>query len=532
MKSIKFVFPLVLLLAVSQVCFAQNAGDLDTTFNSTGKYTYDYGFVDNATDVAIQPADQKIVVAGTALTPSFSGQLMVTRILPNGSIDNGFGVNGSSIFTNFNESYAYEVIIKNDGKILLAGTKANPSFQFSHLVIRLNADGTIDSTFGDNGFATPEISTGDDFAYAAAEQPDHKIVLAGSALDANFNNQPVVVRLLENGTIDSTFGVNGVYRMTVAENDNELTSVALQPDGKIIVSGHIDNGLTAGGQFDFDILVIRLNSDGTPDATFGTNGITITSAGFQNVDDAFGTVVSSTGNILVSGFTTLPNFSYDALLLSYDTTGILDPAFGTGGIVVFNENDFEVGFDLAEQADGKILFAGNSGNFPPASNDFLLARYLANGSPDPTFGLNGRVITSIQPDYDEAEGMALQADGKAVLVGKSYNGTQNDIAVARFLTDAPSLLQDMNFAGAPVIAPNPVGANKVIRISNLPAGFDNLELKLLSIDGKQIAVENFKTTYGVDVEFSLPNTMAKGIYVLEITNGNSSSFRKKLIVSE
>ncbi|MBK7969630.1 MAG: hypothetical protein IPK08_12180 [Bacteroidetes bacterium] len=92
-------------------------------------------------------------------------------------------------------------MIKDDGKILLAGTKANPSFQFSHLVIRLNEDGTIDSTFGINGFATPEISTGDDFAYAAVEQPDHKIVLAGSALDANFNNQPVVVRLLENGSL-------------------------------------------------------------------------------------------------------------------------------------------------------------------------------------------------------------------------------------------------------------------------------------------------------------------------------------------
>ncbi|MBL0071445.1 MAG: hypothetical protein IPP34_06375 [Bacteroidetes bacterium] len=173
-----------------------------------------------------------------------------------------------------------------------------------------------------------------------------------------------MVSLLENGTIDSTFGVNGVYRMTVAENDNELTSIALQSDGKIVVSGHIDNGLTTGGQFDFDILVIRLNSDGTPDATFGTNGITITSNGIQNVDDAFGTIVSSTGDILVSGFSTQPNFSYDAILLKYDTTGVLDPAFGIGGIVVFNENDFEVGFDLAEQADGKILLAGNSGDFP------------------------------------------------------------------------------------------------------------------------------------------------------------------------
>jgi hypothetical protein len=80
MKSIKFVFTLALLITVTQVCFAQNAGDLDTTFNSTGKYTYDYGFVDNATNVAVQPADQKIVVSGTALTPAFSGNLMVTPV--------------------------------------------------------------------------------------------------------------------------------------------------------------------------------------------------------------------------------------------------------------------------------------------------------------------------------------------------------------------------------------------------------------------------------------------------------------------
>ncbi|MBK8416086.1 MAG: T9SS type A sorting domain-containing protein [Bacteroidetes bacterium] len=124
----------------------------------------------------------------------------------------------------------------------------------------------------------------------------------------------------------------------------------------------------------------------------------------------------------------------------------------------------------------------------------------------------------------------MQADGKLILVGKTYNGTQNDIAVARFLTDGASLLQDMNFAGSPLIAPNPVGANKVIRISNLPLGFENMELKLLSIDGKQIVAKNFQTTYGVDVEFSLPITIAKGIYVLEITNGNSSSFRKNLLL--
>lgn len=531
MKTIKAGL-LALCCLISIQGSAQNAGDLDTSFNTTGKYTFDYGFQDNITSVCVQPADQKIVVAGTAITPSFSGKLLVTRLLPNGTPDLTFANGGSLVITNFNESYAYEVLVRTDGKLLVAGSKADPAFQFSTLVMRLNNDGTIDTTFGNAGFATHEISTGDDFALAAAEQPDHKIVLAGSALDASFNNQPSVVRLLENGDIDSTFGVNGVALISVSNNDNKFNSVFLQPDGKIVASGHIDNGLTLSGQFDFDLITARFNADGTPDNTFGTNGIVITSTAIDNVDDAFGNALTSDGKILVSGFRVQPNFSYDAILLQYDSTGLADPSFGTNGLVVFDENVMDVSFDVKVQTDGKILSAGISGGFFPDDNDFWLARYNSDGTPDNTFGINGRVITTILSGYDEAEAMAIQNDGKAVLAGKSYNGVQNDIAVARFLTDGTSGLADENDLFGWVASPNPVAPGALLRISGLQESKSELQIALFNLLGQPVVTPQIICTGCSMPTYRLPETISAGCYFLKIQSASGRHETIKLVVTE
>lgn len=512
--------------------FSQNAGDLDTTFNGTGKYTFDYGFQDNITSVCVQPSDQKIVVAGTAITPSFSGKLLVSRLLPDGTPDLSFANNGSLVITNFNESYAYEIIVKDDGKLLIAGTKADPAFQFSTLVMRLNTDGTIDTTFGNSGFATHEISTGDDFAYAAVEQPDHKIILAGSALDANFNNQPCVLRLLEDGSVDSTFGVNGVALLPVTQIDNKLNSIILQPDGKIVVCGHIDNGLTVSGQFDFDIIVARLNPDGTPDTGFGVNGVVTTSTGIENVDESYGVALAPGGKILVSGFRTQPNFSYDAVLLQYDSTGTPDAGFGTNGLVIFDENVMDVSFDLQLQPDGKILSAGISGGFFPADNDFWLARYNSDGTPDNTFGSNGRVITTILAGYDEAEAIDLQTDGKAVLAGKTFNGSQNDIAVARFLMDGTTGLSDAEVSMEWLVSPNPTAPGALMQLTGNDFNNSVIELELLNLQGQVVAAPQIICKGCSKASFRLPETLAEGCYFLKIRSASGQLKTIKVVVAE
>lgn len=532
MKKVYSILTLLQLCAVLSVT-AQTAGTLDTTFNSTGIFTFDYGFQDNLTDVKIQPLDQKIVVSGTAITPTFSGKLLVARLLPEGGFDSTFNSTGSLIIPNFNESYAYETVIKSDGKILVAGAAADPAFQFSMLVMRLNEDGSLDSTFGTNGMVVPEISTGDDFAYAMAEQPDHKIVLAGTALDVNFNNAPVVVRLMENGEIDSTFGTNGQAYIPPVFIDNELNGIAIQQDGKIVVAGHFDNGLTGSGQFDFDILVARFNSDGTADSTFGINGVVKTGTTVGYVDDAFDLQITPDGNILVAGFTTLANFGFDALLLQYDSTGTLDVNFGNGGIVQYHYGDMNVAFDVEVQNDGNILIAGCAGQFPPNDNNFLLARYSSAGVPDITFGTNGVTITPISPNYEEALGMALQADGKIVLAGKSNNGLQNDIAVARFTNDVSSAMNEVSSLKTFHVYPNPLSKYHSLSVQFEMVKDGAVSVELFDVFGSLVKVLDFGTlNSGIyKKEIQLPAHISSGAYLLKFNGIDQIPVFQKLIVN-
>jgi uncharacterized delta-60 repeat protein len=263
--------------------FAQATWILDSSFNGNGKVIHNYGFQDNITDVMIQPDDQKIVATGTALNSAYAGQLLVLRLLPDGSFDPSFNDSGSVIITDFNESYGYTSAIAKDGKLLIAGSAANPQYKFSMLVIQLNPDGSRDLSFGEDGFAQPSFSTRDEFAYSMAVQADNKIVIAGSVMDTAYRSVPSVVRLNYDGNIDSSFGNNGIAQIPIIEIDNQFSRVLIQADGKILVCGHYDKGLTFLGQTNFDILLARFNSDGSIDSTFGNAGIVIQPVSYQYV---------------------------------------------------------------------------------------------------------------------------------------------------------------------------------------------------------------------------------------------------------
>ena len=515
MKSL-YTLITILQILLALAANAQTPGTLDTTFNGTGKFTHDYGFQDNLTDVKIQPADQKIVVTGTAITSSFSGKLLVARLTTDGSFDTTFNGTGSLIIPDFNESYGYECQIKSDGKILIAGAAADPQFQFSMLVIRFNTDGTIDSTFGTNGMVLPEISTGDDFATAMAEQADHKILLAGTALDTAARNEPVVVRLNEDGSIDSTFGVNGVARIPIIQIDNEINAICIQPDGKIVVSGHYDMGLTTGGQFDFEVLVARFNSNGTIDSTFGTNGVTLTPVSVTSIDDAFGMQITADGNIVVSGFTTQIDFSYDALLMQYDSTGVLDANFGTGGVVIFDNDIQDVALDVELQGDGKILIGGTSGGFFFDDRDFLLARYNDDGTVDASFGNNGFTLTPIFAEFDEANGMTIQQDGKIVLAGKGYNGSQNDMAVTRHLNDFASGISEPAIVASMKVYPNPVTSGQTVTITNESTFANHTTISVYDVLCNQVVhfIAENNGSQNNQLTFQLPQNLVPGLYFL------------------
>jgi uncharacterized delta-60 repeat protein len=232
----------------------------------------------------------------------------------------------------------------------------------------------------------------------------------------------VVARYNSNGTLDTNFGTGGKV-ITDFGVSADAMSVAVQPDGKIVVAGYIN----LDGGYNFEL--VRYNSNGTLDATFGTDGKVTTTFGVPQQGFsyalAYSLALQQDGKIVLAGESTI-NGDRDFALARYNTNGTLDPSFGTGGRVTttFGQND--VAFSVAVQPDGKIVTAG-FGLFK-----FALARYNSNGTLDPSFGTGGQVTTAIGGLNDGAQRLALQGDGKIVVAGRSYINGDFHSALVRY----------------------------------------------------------------------------------------------------
>ncbi len=419
--------------------------------------------------VAIQ-ADGKIVAVGhvTVSAPSHVRDFAAVRVIADGTLDGTFG-NGGRVTVNFNpgadnttQDLANAVAIQADGKIVLAGSTTQPGND-AFAAARLNPDGSLDTTFGTGGRVIVNLSAFGDEASGVALQADGKIVLAGTS-DINNSSDFAVIRLNANGSPDGTFGLFGAgIKIHTFGGTDFGRAVALQADGKIVVAGFTDQVNPGGGAYDFAVL--RLNSNGTEDGTFGPNGERKVSVGDD--DEANAVVIQADGKIAVGGFI-LPSGDY--ALIRLNTDGTLDATFGTGGKrtkALSGQSS-----DLALQADGKILQSGFTST--PSKIDFAVIRYNANGTDDTTFGTNGLVTVDFNGRADGADGgVAIDAKGRIVLAGASRPDPFSipDFAVARVIGQDQRItagafdpatgkwfLRNTDTGGPPDVAPFAFGA--------------------------------------------------------------------------
>lgn len=279
--------------------------------------------------------------------------------------------------------------------------------------------GTLDPNFGTGGIALRDVSTSDDQILAIAVQPDGRIVAAGySEKPATFT----VSRFFSDGSPDTTFGTNGVVK-TPFSNSSIIYAVAIQSDGKIVVAGDVGAG--------FGFALARYTPSGQLDTSFGNQGKI--EASNQGLSAASSLVIQSDGKIIAAGHTQTGDFA----IVRFTESGAFDTTFGGGdGIVTtdfYAEDDRATSVRL--QSDGKIVAAGVATNID-LYPEFALARYLADGSLDTSFGAdaNGKVTTFIACGIDDAgcgiEAMGIQADGKIVAVGSN-----EDVHLARYDVD-------------------------------------------------------------------------------------------------
>jgi uncharacterized delta-60 repeat protein len=373
-------------------------GDLDTTFGSGGKKTVNFGGIDAAQAVLVQPNGRVVAAGGGGPASSFC---VVRLRSANGTLDPTFGSGGKRVidFGTDDES-VYGAALQPDGKIVLAGdSRLQPA------VVRLKANGALDTSFDGDGrklFSWGAIGR----VTAAVVAPNGKILLGGFSGPEGGNIQ--VARLNANGAFDTTFGTGGIAGVDFGGTEFG-EAIARQADGRILVVGRS----SAAGA-----VVARLRATGVLDPDFGGDGrVTLPGGGSVNA-----VLVQPDRNIVVAG-----NASGSATMTvtRLKPDGSLDMGFGSAGTttVAFGSLANPLG-GAARQPDGKIVIAG----YTQDGEDVAVARLNTNGSLDATFGAGGKATV----DFGAAtfgNAVALAPNGRIVVAGQKTGG--DDFAVAR-----------------------------------------------------------------------------------------------------
>lgn len=405
------------------VPFPFSDGRLDASFDADGKVITAIG---NGSDVAqamaIQ-ADGKIIAAGYSHNGS-NVDFAAVRYNPDGSLDTTFGGGDGKITTAVGSGHdvVRAMLIQPNGKIILAGHAvigANDDF----VLARYNSDGSLDTSFGAAGIVTTAVGNFSDLALAVALQPDGKILAAGYSSNGA-NADFAVVRYNADGTLDSLFADNGKAVEPIGNSDDVVRAIAVQADGKIVIAGYEFINSNS------DIAVTRLNADGTLDTSFDADGKLTLAIGLLN-DEAFAVAIQPEDQkIVISGYTYI-NTNGEIAVVRFNPNGTLDQTFDNDGIVITGVDwDDDWANALALQSDGKIVVAGYADGV--SSEEFAVVRYNSDGSLDDSFDADGKLITQIGSSTDIARAVVIQPDGKIVAVGYSYNGSNNDFALARY----------------------------------------------------------------------------------------------------
>ena len=422
------------------------AGNLDLSFSGTGMMSADLGGQNFIYDMAVQ-ADGKIIAVGPA-TNGMNDDFAVARFNPDGTPDTTFGGGAGKVVTDFAGSgdNATAVAVQGDGKIVVAGNVGisgnGPFANTAFGVARYNADGTPDTTFSGTGKVITQFPALPDHPDSAGPssivvQSDGKILVAGYAHNGTDNDFAIVryhgdISTGPPGTPDTGFGTAGVVR-THMGGDDYASCMTLQGDGKILVAGQTNDGLT-------DSVLARYNADGTLDTAFNGTGKVILSLGVY-MDAIYAIAVQPDGKIVTAGVSESSNADFAVARfhgnIATGTPGTLDTTFnGTGKAITAIGTDYDFADGIALQGDGKIVVSGTAGS--GNNYRFAVLRYQADGTLDPTFHGNGMTTADFGLNEEGAFCTALQGDGKIVVGGYMF-GVFNDFAVARFLGDGPGI---------------------------------------------------------------------------------------------
>ncbi len=426
-----------------------SAGGLDSSFGTNGYVLTSIhaaaganGF--DGSDLAVAATDTitgRLFVAGSADSNS---TLALVRYNTNGSRDISFGQGGQAVldFGGGSLAMANSVAVQANLGILVGGTATAQSDNLNAVIVRWTTSGQLDTTFGQNGIVDAEVdSTTYDYSAVTklAVEPDGGIVAAGRAGNTDETNEDWIVwKLTSDGQPDASFGTNGAVTIDLGGMD-EPQDMALMPDGKILVAGTSQQASQSDAPLAHTgFWLARLTSDGVLDPTFGTGGIL--QEEFSQPTFASRIALGSDGSILVAGpiipAGATPTTTPKVVVSRITSDGATDLSFGTNGWTTTGGISTVLGLKVAN--DNSAILAG----FAPvltatgsvSATATLFAHYQSNGKPDTRFAANGVVSIRHNISAQLNRNAIFQPDGSVVLVGAGKTYSQQGKIVYGFLS--------------------------------------------------------------------------------------------------
>jgi uncharacterized delta-60 repeat protein len=431
----------------------------------------------------------------------------VVRLNPDGSLDNSFGTNGVVSTALTSTSNASSIALQDDGKIIAGGHSWGGDYN-EFTLIRYNSDGSLDATFGNSGIVTTSFVNKSGIGKSLVIQADGKIILAGySYFDFSDADEFALVRYNSDGSPDNSFGTGGIVFTNFGNSMDLINSVTLQSDGKII----------AGGFSAPQMALARYLTDGSLDNTFGTNGLVTTNISTTSQAIINGLALTQDG-IYACGFSI--DSTSNSTLVKYDYNGNISPGFGVNGILINNLAQHDLYKDIKIKGD-KIVVGGTANNY--GDFNFTLSQFDLSGNPVMSFGTNGVFMVAPTNSFNQLEAIAIQADGKILATGFCQDFPY-DIGIIRVISNTLLSVEGFDSESKISIYPNPTSNFIYINSSSLGIFTD---IKLLDVTGKVLTQINRASPEFNESELKMDlYNFPIGIYFLTVSNDGLRSVYK------
>lgn len=419
LSRVLLCFVLALLSAL-----AAPAIDFDNTFGSNGKFTTSFASSgqpsSSGSEIFLQPIGRFLIVGRHQQdTPSGrrTGIALAGLTIP-GALDNGFGTGGKAlVWSDDVHRFLTNAVVGTDGAVTILFQFWQSTSNNRPAAIRLSQNGQIDQSFSPDLDVVPNQTA----PVLVAPASDGKIYV----LVRTFQYQFFMIRLNPDGSRDTAYGMNGVRELNLNRfSQPTITGLREADNGRLLITGH-----TYGVNFaDGPTFLLRLNSDGTFDRSFGVQGVVRITFPGGSVQ-AVVTEIQPDGKILIGGYWTF--LGSNAFIARLTPRGRPDSAFGTNGITMTSFNNINGIQGIAVAPDGKIVVAGSTGaKAIPSNQRLFVARFSSTGVRE------SHLVTNFLGDREAgASDIFLQPDGRMVIAAYTQNLSDNNtqLAAARFV---------------------------------------------------------------------------------------------------